>query len=77
MCDDGVESKFVLKSESINVDFPKPVSPILNTRMSNVINFKMVFVIRSLLRQCYTSKDALPMHMILNVKPAATLWFTS
>ena len=42
LCDDGVESKFVLKSESINVDFPKPVSPILNTRMSNVINFKMV-----------------------------------
>ena len=22
-------------------------------------------------------KDVLPMHMILNVKPAATLWFTS
>ena len=27
LCDDGVDSKFVLKRESIKVDFPSPVSP--------------------------------------------------
>ena len=74
--EDGVDSKFVLKRESINVDFPRPVSP---TKIFKITYFPSLLAIAG---SIYTAFNLyltkyLPMHITLNVNPAATLWLTS
>ena len=78
MCEDGVDSKFVLNNESINVDLPRPVSPEKFSRLINYISywgglFRAIPIPLHIMVSIYD----LPMHIMLKVNPAATLWLTS